>query len=109
HDALPILKNMLKSFFISFGTGTAFIRPIGNICTSGTSQKFLPYLQSGCKNPNDSYICLKPLISTAGGRFNFITAQGRHLFKEATFTVSTLPRARRLISRPRKASVLQLR
>src|SRR5690625_3197298 len=84
---------MLKSFFISFGTGTAFIRPIGNICTSGTSQKFLPYLQSGCKNPNDSYICLKPLISTAGGRFNFITAQGRHLFKEATFTVSTLPRA----------------
>jgi len=34
-----------------------------------------------------------PLISTAGGRFHFITAQGRHLFKETTFTVSTLPRA----------------
>src|SRR5699024_2508410 len=84
---------MLKIFFISFGTGTAFIRPIGNICTSGTSQKFLPYLQSGCKNPNDSYVCLKPLISTAGGRFHFITAQGRHLFKGTTFTVSTLPRA----------------
>jgi len=33
------------------------------------------------------------LISTAGGRFHFITAQGRHLFKETTFTVSTLPRA----------------
>ena len=31
---------------------------------------------------------------TAGGRFNFITAQGRHLFKKNTFTVSTLPRAR---------------
>src|SRR5699024_1541687 len=36
---------------------------------------------------------LKPLISTAGGRFHFITVQGRHLFKETTFTVSTLPRA----------------
>src|SRR5699024_2772553 len=36
---------------------------------------------------------LKMLISTAGGRFHFITAQGRHLFKETTFTVSTLPRA----------------
>src|SRR5699024_10152261 len=36
---------------------------------------------------------LKLLISTAGGRFHFITAQGRHLFKETTFTVSTLPRA----------------
>src|SRR5699024_4221604 len=34
-----------------------------------------------------------PLISTAGGRFYFITAQGRHLFKETTLTVSTLPRA----------------
>jgi len=33
------------------------------------------------------------LISTAGGRFHFITAQGRHLFKKTTFTVSTLPRA----------------
>src|SRR5699024_8598854 len=31
---------------------------------------------------------------TAGGRFNFITAQGRHLFKKNTFTVTTLPRAR---------------
>src|SRR5699024_7735620 len=31
---------------------------------------------------------------TADGRFNFITAQGRHLFKKNTFTVSTLPRAR---------------
>src|SRR5699024_9588420 len=31
---------------------------------------------------------------TEGGRFNFITAQGRHLFKKNTFTVSTLPRAR---------------
>src|SRR5699024_9148930 len=28
---------------------------------------------------------------TAGGRFNLITAQGRHLFKKTTFTVSTLP------------------
>src|SRR5699024_10548989 len=36
---------------------------------------------------------LKLLISTAGGRFHFITAQGRHLFKETTYTVSTLPRA----------------
>src|SRR5699024_1227537 len=36
---------------------------------------------------------LELLISTAGGRFHFITAQGRHLFKETTFTVSTLPRA----------------
>src|SRR5699024_57499 len=36
---------------------------------------------------------LKLLISTAGGRFHFITAQGRHLFKGTTFTVSTLPRA----------------
>src|SRR5699024_2092773 len=36
---------------------------------------------------------LKLLISTAGGRFHFITVQGRHLFKETTFTVSTLPRA----------------
>jgi len=36
---------------------------------------------------------LELLISTACGRFHFITAQGRHLFKEATFTVSTLPRA----------------
>src|SRR5690625_3507615 len=32
-------------------------------------------------------------ISTASGRFHFITVQGRHLFKETTFTVSTLPRA----------------
>ena len=36
---------------------------------------------------------LKLLISTAGGRFHFITVQGRHLFKETTFIVSTLPRA----------------
>src|SRR5690625_1545683 len=36
---------------------------------------------------------LKLLISTAGGSFHFITVQGRHLFKETTFTVSTLPRA----------------
>src|SRR5699024_8926195 len=36
---------------------------------------------------------LKLLISTAGGRFHFITVQGQHLFKETTFTVSTLPRA----------------
>src|SRR5699024_4961745 len=36
---------------------------------------------------------LELLISTVCGRFHFITAQGRHLFKEATFTVSTLPRA----------------
>src|SRR5699024_454095 len=36
---------------------------------------------------------LELLISTAGGRFHFITVQGRHLFKETTFTVSTLPRA----------------
>jgi len=36
---------------------------------------------------------LKQLISTAGGRFHFITVQGRHLFKKTTFTVSTLPRA----------------
>src|SRR5699024_12746459 len=36
---------------------------------------------------------LKLLISTAGGRLHFITVQGRHLFKETTFTVSTLPRA----------------
>src|SRR5699024_7237399 len=35
----------------------------------------------------------KPLISIAGGRFHFITVQGRHLFKETTFIVSTLPRA----------------
>src|SRR5699024_6983305 len=37
--------------------------------------------------------CVLELISTAGGRFHFITVQGRHLFKETTFTVSTLPRA----------------
>jgi len=37
---------------------------------------------------------LKQLISTAGGRFHFITVQGRHLFKKTSFTVSTLPRAR---------------
>src|SRR5690625_6858066 len=36
---------------------------------------------------------LEPLISTTGGRFHFITVQGRHLFKKTTFTVSTLPRA----------------
>src|SRR5699024_106238 len=36
---------------------------------------------------------LKQLISNAGGRFHFITVQGRHLFKETTFTVSTLPGA----------------
>src|SRR5690625_664967 len=36
---------------------------------------------------------LELLISTAGGRFHFITVQGRHLFKKTTFTVSTLPRA----------------
>src|SRR5699024_11929418 len=34
-----------------------------------------------------------PSISTEGGRFHFITAQGRHLFKETTYTLSTLPRA----------------
>src|SRR5699024_9950140 len=28
-----------------------------------------------------------------GMKFHFITVQGRHLFKETTFTVSTLPRA----------------
>jgi len=39
------------------------------------------------------WIGAKQLISTAGGRFHFITVQGRHLFKETTFTVSTLPRA----------------
>src|SRR5690625_3794582 len=38
-------------------------------------------------------MCKNPLISTAGGRFHFITVQGRHLFKETIFTVSTLPRA----------------
>src|SRR5699024_2283040 len=38
-------------------------------------------------------ICAELLIFTAGGRFHFITVQGRHLFKETTFTVSTLPRA----------------
>src|SRR5699024_5637135 len=32
-------------------------------------------------------------IYTTGGRFHFITVQGRHLFKETTFTVSTLSRA----------------
>src|SRR5699024_318347 len=36
---------------------------------------------------------LELLISTAGGRFHFITVQGRHLFKKTTFTVSTLPRS----------------
>src|SRR5690625_4327748 len=36
---------------------------------------------------------LKLLISTAGGRFHFITVQGRHLFEKTTFTVCTLPRA----------------
>jgi|SRR5699024_1339448 len=35
---------------------------------------------------------------TAGGHFNFLTAQGRHLFKKTNFTVSTLPRARRSAS-----------
>src|SRR5699024_5575572 len=39
------------------------------------------------------YFCFR-MAFTAGGRFNFITAQGRHLFKKNTFTVSTLPRAR---------------
>src|SRR5690625_1641262 len=39
------------------------------------------------------WIGAKQLISTAGGRFHFITVQGRHLFKKTTFTVSTLPRA----------------
>src|SRR5690625_6944749 len=34
----------------------------------------------------------KLLISTAGGRFHFITVQGRHLFKKTTFTESTLDR-----------------
>src|SRR5699024_4970 len=48
-------------------------------------QKFFPILIFG-------YV-LKLLISTAAGRFYFITVQGRHLFKETTFTVSTLPRA----------------
>jgi len=28
---------------------------------------------------------LELLISTAGGRFHFITVQGRHLFKETIF------------------------
>src|SRR5699024_2297291 len=45
-----------------------------------------------CKSELSGYV-LKLLISTAGGRFHFITVQGRHLFKETTFTVSTLPRA----------------
>src|SRR5699024_2568619 len=36
---------------------------------------------------------LELLISPAGGRFHFITVQGRHLLKETIFTVSTLPRA----------------
>src|SRR5699024_11032804 len=34
------------------------------------------------------------LISTAGERFHFITVQGRHLFKKASFPVSTWPRVR---------------
>src|SRR5690625_2717166 len=38
-------------------------------------------------------MCKNPLISTAGGRFHFITVQGRHLFKKTIFTVSSLPRA----------------
>src|SRR5699024_10782994 len=33
---------------------------------------------------------LKLLISTAGGRFHFITIEGRHLINETTFTVSTV-------------------
>jgi len=45
-----------------------------------------------CQSKLSGYV-LKLLFSTAGGRFHFITVQGRHLFKETTFTVSTLPRA----------------
>src|SRR5699024_6651821 len=49
-------------------------------------------LKPVCQSKPSGYV-LKLLISTTGGRFHFITAQGRHLFKETTFTVSTLPRA----------------
>src|SRR5699024_4306604 len=42
------------------------------------------------------------LISAPGSRFHFITAQGRHLFKETTFTVSTLPRATLQLPRKQK-------
>src|SRR5690625_4364758 len=49
-------------------------------------------LKPVCQSELFGYV-LKLLISTAGGRFHFITVQGRPLFKETTFTVSTLPRA----------------
>src|SRR5690625_6296412 len=49
-------------------------------------------------------MCKNPLICTAGGRFHFITVQGRHLFKKTTFTVSTLPRARLQPPRTGRAS-----
>src|SRR5690625_374360 len=56
-----------------------------------TSAEWLNYQLTPIKIP--AALVLTLLISTAGGRFHFITAQGRHLFKETTFTVSTLPRA----------------
>src|SRR5690625_2853267 len=55
------------------------------------SAEWLNYQLTPIKGP--AALVLKLLISTAGGRFHFITVQGRHLFKETTFTVSTLPRA----------------
>src|SRR5690625_5459573 len=56
-----------------------------------TSAEWLNYQLTPIKIP--AALVLTLLISTAGGRFHFITAQGRHLFKKTTFTVSTLPRA----------------
>src|SRR5690625_6940398 len=55
------------------------------------SAEWLNYQLTPIKGP--AALVLTLLISTAGGRFHFITVQGRHLFKETTFTVSTLPRA----------------
>src|SRR5690625_6758058 len=56
-----------------------------------TSAEWLNYQLTPIKGPGALVLTL--LISTAGGRFHFITVQGRHLFKKTTFTVSTLPRA----------------
>src|SRR5690625_1316697 len=56
-----------------------------------TSAEWLNYQLTPIKSL--AALVLTLLISTAGGRFHFITVQGRHLFKKTTFTVSTLPRA----------------
>lgn len=50
------------------------------------------------------YVLLLPSEIDPGGRFHFLTVQGRYLFKKNSFTVSILPGARLSLQRTGHAS-----